>query len=724
MSELGSASGVNAVAPQVSNRRSGAPPPVVMGKGALPNPVAIVANGARSDGVTAVLVMAVVSLLIIPVPPFALDLLLAVSICVAVTILMTSVYMERPVEFSSFPSLLLMVTLFRLSLNVASTRLILTTGHEGTDSVGSIIRAFGEFVAGGDLIVGLVIFLILVLINFIVITKGSGRIAEVAARFTLDALPGKQMSIDADLNAGIIAEDEAKQRRKQVEREADFYGAMDGASKFVRGDAIAGLVVTAINIVGGVLIGTVKHGVSIGAALDSYAILTIGDGLVSQLPALIVSTAAGVIVSRAAGTGKLGADVDNQVLSNPKPLYMTAGLIGVLSCVPGLPGVPLFALAAGVAFLARSAAARAPATAEQKKAAKSAVEKKTDDEQPIEDLLHVETLELEVGYQLVPLVDANKGNALMSRITGIRRQLAQTLGIILPPVRVRDNLQLDSNEYVLYLRTVPIARGRIEVDRFLAINPGTAIEDLDGVKTKEPAFGLDAVWIDANLRDHAEAVGYTTVDPSTVIATHLGEELRRHSHELIGRQELSDLLAALSRTNPKLVDEIVPKQVPHADLLRVLRALLEEQVPIRDMRTILETLADLLPETKGTEALSEAVRQRLAASLTHKLAEGTNQLHAHFLEPGLEQALRIAFSGGNAQAGGLDGDSLRNVLTQFENAAAGAAESGHAPVVIVAPDLRRQVRDLICRFLPNVTVLSHREVDGQIEVRSLGRIAI
>ncbi|MEE2904088.1 MAG: flagellar biosynthesis protein FlhA [Myxococcota bacterium] len=683
-------------------------------------------QGGRADSITGVMLMTIVALLILPVPPFVLDLLLAVSICVGVTVLMTAVYIEKPVEFSSFPTVLLMVTLFRLTLNVASTRLILLNGHTGTDAVGSIIKAFGSFVAGGDIIVGIVIFLILVLINFIVITKGSGRIAEVAARFNLDAMPGKQMSIDADLNAGVIGEAEAKQRRRQVEKEADFYGAMDGASKFVRGDAIAGLVVTAINLIGGLLIGTIKHGVDIGTAASTYSILTIGDGLVSQLPALIVSTAAGVVVSRAAGEGRLGQEVGQQVLLNPKPLYMTSGLVGVLGLLPGLPAVPLFALATGMAWLGTQAQkTRAEAEAEEIDAASPTIpSSKSEEDTPVEDLLYVETLELEVGYALVNIVDSDKPNSLMKRINGIRRQLAQTLGIILPPVRVKDNLQLESTEYVLYLRTVPIARGKIEPEKFLAIDPGTAFEEIEGIKTTEPAFGLDAVWIDESERDNAEALGYTTVDGSTVIATHLGEELRRNAHDLLGRQEVQDILDALSKTHAKFVNEIVPKQVSHGDLLRVLRALLEEQVPVRDLRTILETLADILPDVKGTEELADAVRQRLAAALTHKLAEGSKELHAFFLDPALEQALRTAFVGGSVQAANLDGDALRTILSKFENSAAEAANAGHTPVVIVSPDLRRQIRDLVCRFLPNLAVLSHREVDGNIEIRSLGRIGL
>ena len=723
MSDIASPAGVSAV--PAAAPRAGAPTAGKANPSAPPTAANMPAPGARSDAIAAVLILGVVAMLILPVPPFFLDLLLAVSICIAVTVLMTAIYMDRPVEFSSFPTVLLIVTLFRLTLNVASTRLILLNGHTGSDATGAIIKAFGMFVAGGDLVVGLVIFLILVLNNFIVITKGSGRIAEVAARFTLDALPGKQMSIDADLNAGIIGEDEAKTRRRKVEQEADFYGAMDGASKFVRGDAIAGLIVTGINLVGGILIGVAKHGVSIGQALDSYALLTIGDGLVSQLPALIVSTSAGVVVSRAAGNGKLGGEVGDQVLSNPKPLYMTSGLVGVLALLPGLPALPLLALSGGVFALARSADNKLK-TAAKPKSEKRDVKatKKADEDTPIEELLHVETLELEVGYGLVPLVDSNKNHTLMKRIAGIRRQLASTLGVILPPVRVRDNLQLEANEYVLMLRTVPIARGTVEVDRFLAINPGTAFEELEGTKTTEPAFGLDAVWIDEALRDHAEAVGYTTVDASTVVATHLGEALRRHSHDLLGRQEVQELVAALGAQYPKLVEDIVPKQVPHGDLLRVLRALLEEQVPVRDLRSIIETLADLLPEVKSTEALADAVRARLAASLTHKLAEGNTDLHAYFLEPSLEQALRTAFTGGGAAAANLDGEALRLILGRFENAAASAAGAGHSPVVIVAPDLRRHVRELICRFLPNVTVLSHREVDGHIEVRSLGRIGM
>jgi len=683
-------------------------------------------QGGRADSITGVLLMTIVALLILPVPPFVLDLLLAVSICVGVTVLMTAVYIEKPVEFSSFPTVLLMVTLFRLTLNVASTRLILLNGHTGTDAVGSIIKAFGSFVAGGDIIVGIVIFLILVLINFIVITKGSGRIAEVAARFNLDAMPGKQMSIDADLNAGVIGEAEAKQRRRQVEKEADFYGAMDGASKFVRGDAIAGLVVTAINLIGGLLIGTIKHGVDIGTAASTYSILTIGDGLVSQLPALIVSTAAGVVVSRAAGEGRLGQEVGQQVLLNPKPLYMTSGLVAVLGLLPGLPAVPLFALATGMAWLGSQAQkTRAAVEAEEAGAASPSIPSaKSEEDTPVEDLLYVETLELEVGYALVNIVDSDKPNSLMKRINGIRKQLAQTLGIILPPVRVKDNLQLEATEYVLYLRTVPIARGKIEPEKFLAIDPGTAFEEIEGIKTTEPAFGLDAVWIDESERDNAEALGYTTVDGSTVIATHLGEELRRNAHDLLGRQEVQDILDALSKTHAKFVNEIVPKQVSHGDLLRVLRALLEEQVPVRDLRTILETLADILPDVKATEELADAVRQRLAAALTHKLAEGSKELHAFFLDPALEQALRTAFVGGSVQAANLDGDALRTILSKFENSAAEAANAGHTPVVIVSPDLRRQIRDLVCRFLPNLAVLSHREVDGNIEIRSLGRIGL
>src|SRR5689334_3571161 len=555
--------------------------------------------------------VAVVVIMVIPLPPLLIDLLLAVSISLALIILLVSMYAQQALEFSTFPSVLLVVTLFRLALNVASTRLILLHGNEGSSAAGHVIQAFGNFVVGGSYVVGFVVFLILVVINFAVITKGAGRIAEVAARFTLDAMPGKQLAIDADLNSGLITEKDARARRRAIEEEADFYGAMDGASKFVRGDAVAGLVITAINILGGFFIGVVQQGTDIETAAHTYTILTIGDGLVSQLPALLVSTAAGIVVTRATSGADLGSEVTAQLLMSPRVLWIVTAILGGFAVLPGLPFLPFIALAGatgGLAAAGRGAGTRAVGGADAGPPALVPKEEKP------ESLLALDLMELEVGFELVPLVDpaaGRPGGDLVERIRTLRRQLAQEMGFIVPPIHIRDNLQLKPSEYVIVLKGVEVARGEIRGGCSLAINPGTAVATVPGVPTREPAFGLEALWIASHDRERAQLAGYTVVDAATVVITHLTEVIRRHAYELLGRQEVQQLLDAMAKSKPKVVEELVPQQLSVGGVQKVLQNLLREGISIRDLLTVLETLADHAGRTKDGDVLTEYVRQAL-----------------------------------------------------------------------------------------------------------------
>jgi flagellar biosynthesis protein FlhA len=665
----------------------------------------------RATTLVPLVLVGIVLLMLIPIPPFFVDLLLAVSIAISVALLLTSIYLEKPLDLSVFPTILLFSTLLRLALNVASTRLILLDGAEGPAAAGDVIRAFGEFMIGGNFVVGAAVFLLLVVINFVVITKGAGRVAEVSARFNLDALPGKQMAIDADLGAGVINQEQARERRKTVEQESDFFGAMDGASKFVRGDAIAGLLMTGINIVVGFIVGVLQQGMSAGEAAEVYTILTVGDGLASQIPALLVSTAAAVVVTRAAAGAELAPAIVRQLGARRNALYMTAGVLGAVGLLPGMPLLPFFGLAGLIAFAGR-AAGKAEAVlpaAEAKEAQREPTERER-----IEEMLPVDLLELEVGYDLVPLVDASKGGELVERITAIRRNLASELGVIVPSVHIRDNLRLPSSAYALLVSGQEVARGELRVGKYLAMDPAGDLPPVEGEKVREPAFGLPARWVTAADRERAEAIGYTVVDPATVAATHVTELLRVVAPELLGRAEAQELLDIVARREPKLVDELIPNVLSLGEVIQVLRILLKEHVSVRDLRTILEALADFARATKEPNELAERCRQRLFRAITARYRDSSGRVHALVLDPTAEAAFRN---------GGPDASKAQRVLTSLDTAARAFGTVTTPPLVLCAPDVRRAVSDFLLRRIPGLAVCSYREIDPKATVQTLGVVS-
>ncbi len=663
-------------------------------------------------------VVLILTVMVIPLPAWLVDILLALSISVSLLILLATVYMRRPLEFSSFPSLLLVVTLYRLSLNVATTRRILLYGNKGTSAAGYIIEAFGQFVVGGSYIVGFIIFLILVIINFIVITRGAQRIAEVAARFTLDAMPGKQMAIDADLNAGIIDEEEAKKRREEIQREADFYGAMDGASKFVRGDAIAGLIITFINIVGGLIIGVVQYKMSLSKAAKTYTILTVGDGLVSQIPALIVSTAAGILVSRAATESHLGADVIRQLTSYPRALFLASGVLFFAGLVPGFPFIPFFVLAVIFGVLGYLGIKKEGVLIEEEKPKEETPEAEIE---RIKTTLQIDPVELELGYNLIPLVE--KGD-LLNRIRAMRRQIAQELGFIVPPIRVRDNLSLSPNSYRILIYGTEVASGEIMVDRYLAISPkGEERSDIEGIPTVEPAFGISALWVDEENKEKAILAGYTVVDATTVIITHLSEVVKRHAHELLGRDELNDLLDALARNYPRLVEDLVPNVVSHGLLQKVLQNLLKEGVSIRNLKKILETVADFAPKIEDPELLTEYVRQALGRQIVKQYLTSDGYLPVILLDSQLEKELVENVQ--RTERGAflvLPQEKLNELASKISSSLDEALKQGVQPVILTSFELRAPFRKLIERVLPRIPVLSHVEVPSDVKVKVVGVI--
>jgi flagellar biosynthesis protein FlhA len=662
----------------------------------------------RGDVVIAVGVVSVLGIMILPVPAIILDILLSFSISLAIVILVTGVYIRKPLDFSAFPSILLITTLYRLSLNIASTRLILLRGNEGIDAAGQVIKSFGSFVVGGNYAVGFVVFLILVIVNFVVITKGAGRIAEVSARFTLDAMPGKQMAIDADLNAGLIDEAEARRRRNQIAQEADFYGAMDGASKFVRGDAIAGLVITGINIIGGFIIGTLQKGMAITEAAKTYTILTIGDGLVSQIPALLISTAAGIVVSRAGTETDLGRDITSQVFINPKALATSSGVMVLLGLVPGLPHLPFFILSAvsgGLAYLLSR-----PALEEGAKEAVEAPPK----EAPIETFIEIEPLTFEIGYGLIPLVESDKAE-LLNKIKAMRRQLASDLGFVVPSIHIKDNLQLRPHEYSFLIRGIEVGRGEVMMGYYLAV-PSEGAEAIGGIPTKEPAFGLPAYWINPTDMERAQAAGYMVVDLPTVIVTHLTEMIRSHSAELLTRTEVQGILDNVSRNYPKLVDELIPSLMTLGGVQRVLQNLLRERVPINDMVTILETLLDYAPSTKDIELLTEYVRQALSRFITKQYISPDGNLYVMTLDPRFERHLNEAIEAGGA----INPEVVNKLMRAIETAIKEGRFKGSQPIILCSTYVRRFLRKIIERFLPTLVVLSTAEVSPSIKLYNTG----
>ena len=667
-------------------------------------------------------VVSVIMVMLLPLPRFLLDLLLAFNITVSVIILLVGLQVRRPIEFSAFPSILLMVTLLRLSLNIASTRLILLHGNEGAGAAGEVIRAFGNFVVGGNYTVGLVIFAILVIINFVVVTKGAGRVAEVAARFTLDAMPGKQMSIDADLNAGLINETEARRRRREIAEEADFYGSMDGASKFVRGDATAAVIIVFVNIVGGLAIGILQQGMSPGLAAQTYTLLTVGEGLVAQIPALIVSTAAGIIVTRAASDGDLGFDIMRQILVSPKAVGTAAGILLALGLIPGLPHLAFLGLGGAAAYLAYRLSHQndqaAPATPAPATVAKA--------EDAASHVAPLDLMEVQVGYGLIGLVEGTHGTALLERIKGLRKQFAETMGFLLPPIHIRDNLQLRPNEYAVMLKGVELSKSEVLPSHVLAIDPGTAQRGvIQGVATKEPAFGLPALWVPESAREQAQMAGYTVVDASSAIATHLSEIIKRHGHELLGRQEVQALLDETAKVHPRLVEELIPTLLPLGAVVRILGNLLREGIPIRDLRSILEAIADHATGTKDPELLTEIARQALSRTITrqHQAPDGT--LPVITLDPRLDRSLSEQVAA--LPQGGmlnLDPGTSQRLLTALKQAAERVAARGQQPVVLCSSSLRRHIRRLTDRILRTVPVLGLNEIDAMVQLQSLDTIRL
>ncbi len=679
----------------------------------------------NSDLIMAMGLMAIIAVMIIPMPRFLLDILLSIEIALSIILLLTSVYATRALDFSIFPSLLLITTLFRLSLNVATTRVILLHGAEdGTSAAGEVIRSFGEFVVGGNYAVGVVIFIILVIINFIVITKGAGRVAEVAARFTLDAMPGKQMSIDADLNAGLINEDEARRRRGEIAKEADFYGAMDGSSKFVRGDAIAGIMIVIVNLVGGIIIGTLQKGMELGTAASTFALLTIGDGLVTQIPALIVSTAAGIIVTRTATSTNFSQEVSKQLIMKPKALMAAGGVMGFMAIIPGLPFVPFMTLALGLGGFSYQLTKKSNED-EAEKLKKVTQEKLKPAQEKLENLLPVDLLELEVGYGLINIVDVEQNGDLLERISNIRKQFALDLGVIIPPLRIRDNLELKPGDYQVLLKGVQIGSGSLMVGNLLAMDPGNVVEPIAGIPTREPAFGLDAIWITSRQKEDATYAGYTVVDLSTVIATHLTELIRQSIHELLGRQELQTLLDSFKQVAPKVVEDLIPGLLPLGTVLKVLKNLLKEGVSIRDLRTILEALADLAPMQKDPFVLTEGVRSMLSRSITKKLVDSSGQLILITLDRVVEETIAQGIiQTDQGQQLSVDPEFVRSFIAQLNQQALEMSRETSQAVVLCSPLIRFHLKGLIDRFIPNVTVLSHNEISPSVNVKSFGTVRL
>ncbi|MEW6246978.1 MAG: flagellar biosynthesis protein FlhA [Nitrospirota bacterium] len=686
------------------------------------HPMADKAIVKHPDLLMSVGVVGVLMIMLLPLPRFVLDMLLSFNITLSVIILLVGMQVRKPLEFSVFPSVLLMVTLLRLSLNIASTRLILLHGYEGAAAAGEVIRAFGNFVVGGSYTVGLVVFTILVIINFVVVTKGAGRVAEVAARFTLDAMPGKQMSIDADLNAGLINEAEARRRRQQVAEEADFYGAMDGASKFVRGDAIAAVIIIFVNIIGGLVIGVLQQGMTLSAAAQTYTLLTVGEGLVAQVPALIVSTAAGVVVTRAAADADLGLEITRQVLISPKAIGTAAGILLALGMIPGLPHFAFLALGGGVAWLAYELFRREKA--EREAPAAAALPGQAED--PMPRVTPPDPMEIQVGYGLISLVEGNRAGTLLERIKALRRQIAESLGFVIPPIHIRDNLQLRPNEYAILLKGAELAKAEVLPSHVLAIDPGTVQKGLlQGIATKEPAFGLPALWIPEQAREQAQLAGYTVVDASAAIATHLSELIKRHAHELLGRQETQALLDELARVHPKLVEEVVPSMVSVGTLARIFGNLLREGVPIRDLRTILEAVADHAGSTKDPEVLTEAARHALARTITRQYQTPDGTLTVVSLDPRLDRALveqAAAFPAGAPFE--LDPAISQKLLNALRQAAERIAATGRQPVILCSSAIRRHVRKLTERILHSVPVLAINEIDGVAKLHAMETVRI
>jgi flagellar biosynthesis protein FlhA len=675
--------------------------------------------------VTPLLLMALLAMMVIPLPPLALDVLFTFNIALSLVVILVAVYTPRPLEFAVFPTVLLVATLLRLALNVASTRVILLNGHTGTDAAGNVIQAFGDFVVGGNYTVGLVVFLILVIINFVVVTKGAGRVSEVSARFTLDAMPGKQMAIDADLNAGLVSQDEARRRREEIAQEADFYGSMDGASKFVRGDAIAGILILMINIIGGLTIGTLQHGMAMSDAATNYVLLTIGDGLVAQIPSLVLSSATAIIVTRVSAAQDMGKQVFQQMFSTPRALYIAAGIVGSLGLVPGMPNMVFLSLAALMATSAYlTAQRRAAEEAALLEPAVEAAPPVSPDLRELswDDVPPVDLVGLEVGYRLIPLVDRAQGGQLMGRIKGVRRKLSQELGFLIQPVHIRDNLDLEPNHYRIALMGVTVGEGEVFPDRDLAINPGRVFGEIAGTPTKDPTFGLDAVWIDPANREQAQGLGYTVVDAGTVIATHLSQLLKEHAHELLGHEEVQHLLDVLGKHSPKLVENLVPKTLSLGVVLKVMQNLLSEQISVRDMRTVAETLAEHGARSQDPGVLTAAVRAALSRSIVQNIVGTAPELPLIALDPSLEQILQKSSQGAEGAGLGIEPGLAERLQKSVAEAAQRQEMAGEPAVLVVSPDIRAWMSRWLRSVIRGLTVLAYTEIPDNKRIRVVATV--
>ena len=681
----------------------------------------------NSDVMMGFAAMCILMVMIIPIPAMMLDLFLTFNITFAIVILLVGMYVFRPLEFSAFPSILLLVTLFRLALNIASTRLILLHGNEGVHAAGGVIKAFGSFVVGGNYVVGLIVFIILVVVNFVVITKGAGRIAEVAARFTLDAMPGKQMSIDADLNAGLIDDDEARSRRAEISRESEYYGSMDGANKFVRGDAIAGIIITFINIIAGFAIGVFQNGMSFSDAAQNYTLLTIGDGLVSQVPALIISTAAGVVVSRAGSESNLGREIGSQLFKRPRVMAVTAAILFLFGLIPGMPTLPFLLLAiiaGGVAYFVYHVDRQTTLEIESDALTLEAQDEplSQDDFKPLPPL---DIIGLEIGYSLIPLVDVQQDGELLNRIKSIRLQIAQEVGIVVPSVHIQDNMQLKPGEYRILLKGNEVGGGNLMTHHYLAMNPGVDDESIRGIRTTEPTYGIDALWIKEQHREEAISKGYTVVDLATVMTTNISDVIRRHAHELIGRQEVQDMLDTLKESHPKVVEELVPNLISLGGVVKVLQNLVMEQVPIRDLLTIVESMADWAPVVKQLDILTEHVRQALHRTITHQYLTPENELMVVTLGHPLERRVAEAIER-NDQGEFLSIDPqlaqmiMKNLAAQLEK----FGPMNLQPVVLCSAQIRLHFKKMVDRFMPNISVLSYDEIVPNVKIQSIGIVEL
>jgi flagellar biosynthesis protein FlhA len=683
---------------------------------------AFLESASSSSAMIAMAVIAILLVMIIPIPTFLLDILLSFSVTFSIIILLMSMYVLKPLQFSVFPSVLLMITLLRLSLNVASTRLILLHGNEGTEAAGQVIKAFGTFVVGGNYVVGLIVFLVLVLINFIVITKGATRVAEVSARFTLDAMPGKQMSIDADLNAGLISDTDARKRRAEIEQEANFYGAMDGASKFVRGDAIAGILIVLVNIIGGLIIGVLQKGMAVADAGRNYTLLTIGDGLVTQVPALIVSTAAGILVTRSAASTELGDEVKTQLFMQPKAIVTASIMLFIFAMIPGMPKASFIIVSAIIAFVAYRVIMIINKNKEAEAAEEEAAPVAAD---TIDSVAPLDAMGLEVGYGLIPLVDSGQGGELLHRIKALRRQLALEMGFIIPSIHIRDNLKLKPDEYSVLLRGVEVARGNIIMGHYLTISADEQDIKIKGIPAKEPAFGLPAMWINERDKDSIQAKGYVVVDPATVVTTHLTELVKSYADEILGRREVQELLDNLDQQYPKMVKDIIPKIVPITVVHRVLQRLLRERISIRDLATIIETIGEYATITKNADILTGYVRQNLARSITKQYQDREGNITVMVMSPDIEDKISHSIQHTDFESFVVpDPNIVKKLVTNLQRLANAFTSNGLQPIILCSPNTRIHFRKILEKFYPTMVILSHNEITRETNIKSLGMVEL